>query len=362
MINNLRPYANYVESSASWGGKTPASWSTLRAKRVFSTIDIRSETGAEELLTVSARDGVLPRSQKTVTMFKAESYVGHKLCWPGDLVINSLWAWMQGLGFSRQHGLVSSAYSVYRLQPAFQDYANYFNYALRSPAYKWDLMTRSKGVWISRLQLLDSAFLDMPLIVPPANDQSAIVRFIDHLERQVRRVVLTKRKLIGLINEQKQAIIKQMVTRGLDAAARLKSSGVEWLGDVPEHWEIVPLKFISCRVQNGSTPSTLVAAYYDGGHIPWYGPSSCGHKEEVGEPVRYLTDSAVIAGRARLIEGPALLIVVIGTVGKVALLTGNGATNQQITSYELRSEKVDPLFVLRQIRNATHFLRETADV
>ena len=95
MIHNLKPYPAYKDSGVQWLGEIPNTWRVLRGKNVFRVIDVKSETGDEELLTVSSKDGVLPRSQKTVTMFKAESYVGHKLCWPGDLVINSLWAWMQ---------------------------------------------------------------------------------------------------------------------------------------------------------------------------------------------------------------------------------------------------------------------------
>ena len=150
-------------------------------------------------------------------MFKAESYVGHKLCWPGDLVINSLWAWMQGLGFSNYHGLVSSAYGVYRLKQKFASQWRFFNYLLRSSVYKWELQTRSKGVWLFRLQLLDTAFLDMPIVIPPKVDADAIVRFLDAADHRIRRYIRAKQRLIELLNEQKQAIIQQAVTRGLDA-------------------------------------------------------------------------------------------------------------------------------------------------
>ncbi len=244
MTPQLTPYPAYKDSGAPWLPDIPSEWRLLRAKNIFRPIDVRSETGDEELLTVSSNDGVVPRSQKTVTMFKAESYVGHKLCWPGDLVINSLWAWMQGLGFARQHGLVSSAYGVYRPYPEFRHYASYFNYALRSAAYKWELVTRSKGVWLSRLQISDGAFLDMPVLVPPPDEQSAIVCFLEQADRRIRRYIRAKQKLIGLLNEQKQAVIHRAVTRGLDRNVRLKPSGVEWLGDVPHDWQVQRLRNI----------------------------------------------------------------------------------------------------------------------
>lgn len=250
----LQPYPEYKDSGVSWLGTIPAHWKMLRAKNVFRVIDIRSETGDEELLTVSSSDGVVPRSQKTVTMFKADSYVGHKLCWPGDLVINSLWAWMQGLGFAKHHGLVSSAYGVYRPKPDYAEHWRFFDYLLRSIAYKWELLTRSKGVWLSRLQLSDPAFLDMPVLVSPPDEQAAIVRYLDHADRRIRRYIAAKRKMITLLHEQKQAIIHRAVTRGLDPNVRLKPSGVEWLGDVPEHWEVRRLRFLTQRIEQGISP------------------------------------------------------------------------------------------------------------
>ncbi len=252
MIEGLKEYPVYRAAGLPWLDKVPANWKILRGKNVFRVVDIRSTTGEEELLTVSSNVGVIPRSQHSVTMFKAESYVGHKLVWSGDLVVNSLWAWMQGLGFSSHHGLVSSAYSVYRPSSGFAAYAKYLHEILRSSSYKWELMTRSKGVWLSRLQLSDAAFMDMPILIPPPEEQEAIVRFLDHADRRIRRYIAAKQRLIKLLEEQKQAIIQRAVTRGLDSDVRLKPSGVEWLGDIPEHWEVLPLKRLS-TIQSGVT-------------------------------------------------------------------------------------------------------------
>ena len=93
MIANFQPYPEYKESGLPWLRQMPTHWGIKRGKSVFQSIDKRSATGQEELLTVSSARGVVPRRTASVTMFKAESYLGYKLCWPGDLVINSLWAW-----------------------------------------------------------------------------------------------------------------------------------------------------------------------------------------------------------------------------------------------------------------------------
>ena len=200
-----------------WLGQVPVHWKMLRAKWVFQCIDVRSVSGGEELLTVSAKDGVVLRSQKAVTMFMAESYAGYKLCWPGDLVINSLWAWAKGLGFSRHHGIVSSAYGVYRPRMAFTDLWPYFDNLLRSEAYDWEFHVRSKGIWVSRLQLTDESFLDMPILLPPAEEAKQISKFLTSVCSRINDSIRAKQKLIKLLGERKQAIIHCAITRGLKA-------------------------------------------------------------------------------------------------------------------------------------------------
>ena len=236
MTNQLQSYKGYQKSGIEWLGDIPEHWSVRRGKSLFRCIDQRSTTGDEELLTVSSNRGVVPRRSATVTMFKAESYVGYKLCWPGDLVINSLWAWARGLGVSRYHGIISTAYGVYR--PIEEMDAGFAHELVRSTPFNWELKVRSKGVWTSRLQLTDNSFLTAPFPVPPLDEQRAIVRYLDYMDRRIRRYIRAKQKLIKLLAEQKQAMIHQVVTRGLDPSVRLRPSGVEWLGDVPIHWEV----------------------------------------------------------------------------------------------------------------------------
>jgi type I restriction enzyme S subunit len=254
MIADLKPYPAMKDSGVPWLGEVPEHWEVKRGKTLFRCIDVRSSTGEEELLTVSSDRGVVPRSSTTVTMFKAESYVGYKLCWPGDLVVNSLWAWAHGLGVSRHHGIVSSAYGVYRPHPPYTDYSAYIHALVRSSPFNWELQVRSKGIWISRLQLTDEAFLGAPFPLPPPDEQAAIVRFLDHVDRRIRRYIRAKQKLIKLLEEQKRAIIHRAVTRGLDPNVRLKPTGVEWLGDVPEHWEVVYLGRCIRRIDQGWSP------------------------------------------------------------------------------------------------------------
>lgn len=258
MTIRLAPYPEYKDSGLPWLGEIPNHWEVRRGKSVFKCIDVRSRSGDEELLTVSAKDGVVPRREKKVTMFMAESYAGYKLCWPGDLVINSLWAWAGGLGFSRHHGIISSAYGVYRPRPEFASFWPYFDYLLRSKVYDWELHVRSKGIWVSRLQLTDESFLDMPIVLPPNDEAEDLAAFLVAASVRLNRVIRAKRRLIEFLNEQKQAIIHRAVTRGLPSTGswqatnvRLKPSGVEWLGDIPEHWDVRRIRnAVDMRVSN----------------------------------------------------------------------------------------------------------------
>jgi type I restriction enzyme S subunit len=255
MIEKLKPYPAYKDSGVEWLGEMPAHWEVRRGKTILRPIDVRSSTGKEEILTVSSERGVVPRSTATVTMFKAESYIGYKLCWPGDLVINSLWAWAQGLGVSSYHGIVSSAYGVYRLKNENEVSSQYIHELVRSVPFQWELQVRSKGIWISRLQLTDEAFLRAPFPLPPLSEQTAIVRFLDYMDRRIRRYIRAKQRLIKLLEEYKQALIHQAVTGQMDVRTgepypAYKDSGVEWLGKVPEHWETCRLK--SRLVKNDS--------------------------------------------------------------------------------------------------------------
>lgn len=248
----LIPYPEYKDSGVPWLGKIPAHWPEKRAKYYFKEVDERSQTGAEEMLSVSHITGVTPRSQKNVTMFKAESNVGQKLCQPGDLVINTMWAWMSALGVSHHAGIVSPAYGVYRPRTN-QDYDNYYlDHLLRIEGYRSEYICRSTGIRSSRLRLYPDKFLSMRVVCPPLDEQQTIAQFLKAQDRLFRKFIRNKRRLVELLKEQKQNIINQAVTRGLDANVRLKSSGVEWIGDIPEHWEARRLRtLVKSGLQNG---------------------------------------------------------------------------------------------------------------
>lgn len=258
MIEDLKPYPEYKDSGLPWLGKVPAHWAERRAKYFFREVDERSETGGEELMSVSHKTGVTPRKQ-SVTMFLAESTVGYKICRPGDIAINTMWAFMGALGIAHQEGIVSPAYGVYRpIRPGIIG-SEYLDKLLRAEAYKTEYIRRSTGINSSRLRLYPDQFLQIPLLCPPPDEQAAIAHFLAWATNRLDRAIGAKRRIIALLQEQKQAIIHRAVTRGLDPSVPLKDSGIPWLGEIPEHWEVrrakqLCLAIIDC---NNRTPELV---------------------------------------------------------------------------------------------------------
>lgn len=237
----MKPYPRYKTTGLAWLPSVPEHWEVVRGKQLFRPIDERSKTGSEQLLSVSERHGVVLRKNANVTMFMAQSYEGYKLCWPDDLAINCLWAWSYGLGFSHDFGIISTAYSVFRLKDKKQAIPWFYDYFLRSSAFHWEMRVRSKGLWKSRYQLSDADFLSAPMILPPPSEQERIVRYLDEKTTAIDELVRAKEREIELLRERKQVLISATVTGGLDPATERKDSGFPWIGKIPEGWQIEKL-------------------------------------------------------------------------------------------------------------------------
>ena len=201
-----------------WIGTVPSHWSVSRAKFLFREIDERSETGNEELLSVSHMTGVTPRSEKTnIYMFMAEDYSGSKLCKPNDLVFNIMWAWMGALGVSERTGIVSPSYGVYRQRRdgIFNNW--YLENLLRSSAYVAEYNRRSTGLHSSRLRLYSHMFFDMEIAVPPREEQNEIERATKARLEKTDAVISATRKELEKLTEFRATLIESLVTGKIKA-------------------------------------------------------------------------------------------------------------------------------------------------
>lgn len=206
-----------TDGSRSWLSDLPDSWKAERAKVHFRESQLRSESGDEELLTVSHITGVTKRSEKDVNMFMAESHEGYKLVNPGDLVINTMWAWMGALGVSSESGLISPSYGVYspisnQLRTGFLDHM------VRSKPFIAEATRRSKGIHSSRLRLYPDAFLDMRLPIPPLENQDALLGEISERTALEDNLLEKNREAERLLREFRSALITAAVTGQIDVA------------------------------------------------------------------------------------------------------------------------------------------------
>ena len=203
-------------SGVEWIGDIPRHWEVRRNKRIFNERDDRSATGKEELLTVSHITGVSPRAEKkNVGMFLAQTLEGYKHCSVGNLVINTMWAWMGALGISAFDGIVSPSYNVYELK-SDEYLPRYYDYLYRTPNHVNEIIRWSKGIWTSRWRLYPDAFFRMFTIMPPFREQVQITDFLDHKTEQIGELITAEQRKIELLKEYRQSLISEAVTGKID--------------------------------------------------------------------------------------------------------------------------------------------------
>ena len=214
VTHGIDPNVPLRDSGIPWLGEIPAHWETERARWLFRERDERSDTGEEDLLTVSHLTGVTLRSEKDVNMFEAATKEGYKICLSGDLVINTMWAWMGAMGVSSLDGIVSPAYNVY--EPIAHLDPSYVDALVRLPAFAQEVTRYSKGVWSSRLRLYPEGFFAVSLPVPPLSEQREIVAHIANETCKLDGLCDATKRTMELLKERRAALISAAVTGQID--------------------------------------------------------------------------------------------------------------------------------------------------
>ena len=373
MTDSLQPYTEYKDSGQTWLGPVPRHWPVLPNRAIFDEVKDR-EHPDEEMLSVTITRGIVRQKALLADSSKKDSSnlnkSAYKLVQPRDIAYNKMRAWQGAIAASELRGIISPAYVVMRLREEV-NLPRYFHHLYRTPLFAKEAERWSYGITSDMWSLRPEHFKVIYTPIPPADEQAAIVRFLDHANGRIERAIRAKRKIITLLNEQKQAIIASLVTgkcevrrvKGEDGSDSslftprpshfMKPSGIPWLGDIPTHWEARHLRRVCKRIKTGGTPKGADERFFETGGFNWHTPSDFRDALELGDASRQLSS----LGMKDVTVFPANTILMIGigaTIGKVSISRKPCSCNQQISAI-LPNTKLVHLdfltFYLRTLRN-----------
>ena len=243
-VINMPRYSVYKDSDYQWIGNIPEKWNVQKLSSCLFPVSEKNRPSLP-LLSITRELGVIERDiedQDTNHNFIPDDLTNYKLLKKGQFGMNKMKAWQGSYGISNYTGIVSPAYFVFDLTKNIE--TEFFNWAIRSSLYVSYFGSASDGVRIGQWDLSKTRMKSIPFLIPSKNEQIAIVNFLDQKTAQIDQAISIKQKQIELLKERQQIIIQQAVTKGLDANVPMKDSGIEWIGMIPEHWEIKKLKYV----------------------------------------------------------------------------------------------------------------------
>ena len=252
----LKPYPDMKDSGVPWLREVPAHWEIPRLGALLQERgEVNNNGHVDKVLSVLRDRGVIPYSEKgNIGNKMSEDITRYKVVRPDDIVVNCMNVIIGSVGLSRYTGCLSPVYYVLTRRSEDDD-PRYLNAYFQTKPFQESLVRIGNGILAHRMRIPMELLKCEPFPRPPAEEQTAIVRFLGHADRRIQRYIRAKQKLIKLLEEQKQAIIHRAVTRGLNPNVRLKPSGVECLGDVPEHWDEISLGRCLRRIAQGWSPT-----------------------------------------------------------------------------------------------------------
>ena len=250
-------YESYKASGVEWLGPVPSHWLAQPLKTVASWNDevLPDATSLEkeiEYLEISGVNGVEGIADTTVMSFADAPSRARRRVRAGDVLISTVRTYLRAIApvtETSSHLIVSTGFAV--LRPTNAD-GRYLGYAVRSEPFIAEVISRSVGVSYPAINASDLVRIIIGL--PPKDEQRRIADFLDRETAKIDAMVEEQRRLIALLKEKCQAVISHAVTRGLDANVPLKSSGADWLGDVPAHWEVKPIRYLCRSFDQGWSP------------------------------------------------------------------------------------------------------------
>lgn len=238
-------YPKYKPSGVDWLGEVPNDWGISKFRHIFTESPEKIEgTVVGEMLSVSGYRGIEVKEYDDENRRRIDSeLLGYRIVRKGQLVVNTMWLNYAGLGVSNFEGHVSPAYRSYWIAPDLSK--NFIHYLMRSGIYVGGYTKYLTGIRPNSLQMSRDDLMTFPILLPGLSEQQSIASFLDHETARIDALIAEQQRLIELLKEKRQAVIAHAVTKGLNPHVRMKDSGVEWLGEVPEHWEVLKLGHVA---------------------------------------------------------------------------------------------------------------------
>ncbi|CCO22315.1 restriction endonuclease subunit S [Maridesulfovibrio hydrothermalis] len=302
-MRKLHSYEKYKNSGIPWLGDVPEHWKAIKTKHLFSE-RVQKGYPNEPLLAATQTKGVVPKSMYENRTVEAQKDLHLlKLVNSGDFVI-SLRSFQGGIEYAYYRGIISPAYTV--IVPNKRILPEYYRYLAKSKNFISLLKTCVTG--IREGQNINYEILrKTPMPVPPQKEQQQIARYLDWQTSKINKFIKAKKKFISLLNEQKQNIINEAVTKGINPDVEMKDSGVEWLGEIPAHWDVRKFKHIS-KFYSGGTPSKAIDSFWKG-NIPWVSPKDMKSKYILDASDHISAEAVESSATSYVDEGQMLMVV-----------------------------------------------------
>ena len=306
-MSRYKAYGELADSQIGWLREIPQHWQLKRFKNIFKIQKrIAGELG-HQILSITQR-GIKIKDTESGDGQLSMDYSKYQIVYKNDFAMNHMDLLTGFVDISKFDGVTSPDYRVFTLSEP-SSYSRYFLYLLQLCYIAKIFYPLGQGAAnIGRWRLPTEAFTDFVAPLPSLNEQQTIANFLDHETAKIDTLIEKQQELIKLLKEKRQAVISHAVTKGINPAAPMRDSGVEWLGEVPAHWELVPLKYL-CGFSGGGTPSKDNLSYWTGGDIPWVSPKDM-KSFWLNDTQDKLTEKAVKESSTNFVDSGALLMVV----------------------------------------------------
>jgi type I restriction enzyme, S subunit len=346
----MKPYPEYKESGVEWLGKIPSHWNITRLKNsiIGSINGIWGNEPGDENDIPCIRVADFNRSNFTIdtgnlTLRSVElKDRRNRILEHGDLLIEKSGGGdLQPVGtvvlFDHDFDAVTSNF-IARM-PIRNNFISRFLCYIYAHLYSTKVNTRSIKQTTGIQNIDQEAYLNENVCIPSKSDQCTIAAFLDRETSRIDTLIAKKQRQIELLQEKRAALISHVVTKGLDPDVRMKDSGVEWLGDVPEYWEVKKIRRVF-NVINGSTPSSSNPEYWDG-EINWVTPDDLGllENDTIYETRRKITVSGYESCGTTLVPVGCIVLSTRAPIGHLALTGVPLCSNQGCRLLALRNEQ-----------------------